>query len=824
MPQRPMFTHRWTAIIIASVILALIPVVARAQVVETSAQSQDQQFKQILADRIVLYALQYLKGDGEVAPYQYAMTEVLFDEALSLAPDDLATWHLYADLATGMGDAQKRERALRQIIRLDPEDETAKLDLIFLLLDRIQTLDERLQRVQTLISNGARRGLSDALRSRLAVYAAAAARELDDTRQFRDWLKLAVKLDPANDSALRMVLDYAIERDVSDITRADVTMQLIAAAPIDRGARLELGHLMLQHGCYNQAAQQILHGTRLGLERVPTEVSGTLVVCYLGAGQLDAANQYLELMRTRDFAGEPDEEGRPTPGPLPLQFQVLQLLTLLHAEEPLRSEAFNEVAEQLAASDEPRAPRALGRLVALFNPPAYDLIALADRLDSTDPKVAELLRARHDLNNQQIQSAMDRLLLIAPDEPAARLLQAQLPGVSSKRVRQLLSRAVADKAEDLAALAAGIEHHHQFGESVAPTEDGQRMIDMMRRYPGQLWKLIDNFRAWTDVDLYIAQNGRFEFLDPMNALLEVANISSTPITLGGSGGAISDITLINTVPSYLGRPFAYIKPIIVSIDRKLTLEPGARVSVPINLSHYMVAGISADNPFTTLSIDFSAILDPRPTPWGAVGAGPLGSTVNVRGVVIRAIPPTPERLDEWIGQLGNVETTEQLVAAVRVMGVATHGLRLRLDENTIGRAAGEFIQAYLRASPEAQSYLMLVMSPETDINHTLKPVLEDAATSEDDMVRMAYLLRHANTLNDPALAGAIESDQPSLRQFAVAYQEYLRLIQTLMEQAGQQQQGDAPRSGYIGLPTAEEILRAPDEDDPFATPDESDNQ
>lgn len=825
MMQPATSVQRWLASITAAILLMIANPAIHAQ--EQQPQTGDADLTerdQIVADRLTLYAIQNLQGDGNVPDFQYDIADTLLQDASQLAPDDLTIWHLRAELAAGIQDSRKREQALRQIIRIDPDDQATKLDLIFLLLERVQTLDERLKRVESLIARGPDSGLSDPLLSRLAVYAAASARELDDLTKFRDYLKLAVSLDPANDSAFRMTLDFAIERDRPNLTRAAIAMQLIAAAPIDRGARLELGNLFLQEGCYDEAANQLFHGTRLSLSQTPAPIAGSLVVSLLGSGQTENAAAYLEQLRYTHFPGEPDEEGNPTPGPLPLQFKILQLLTFLHAEDPeQRQQAFTEVETALRNADDNVSLPALGRLAAIFNFPEDDLIARADEIEQQAPNVAELLRAQDDLNHQRVREAADRLLLIAPDEPAARIIQARFPGISPRRARQLYASAVASGPEELAAVVAGLEHQKIFNENVAPTRDGERMNQLLLRYPSQLWKLIDNFMAWTDIELTFDKGGRYELLEPMNANLEIANLTSMPITFGGSGGAINNVAIVSGSVSVMGKQFASIRPLILDIDRSITLEAGQRINVPVNLSHSMLAGISADNPFTTLSADFNAVLDPRPTQWGGIAPGPLGTSTNVRGIAIRGTPPTPERLDVWIEQLGNLETREQLVAAIRVLHAATEGLIRGLNEEQVGKATGELIQAYRRARPEAQIYVVLAMPPGADQGHLLQPILDDAATASDPRVRIAYCLRHVNDPADRHLIAAINSNDPHLARFASAYQKLLQLIQDQISNYQQQQRGQQPpkhTGGYIGLPTPEELLKDPETDDPFGTPNQ----
>ncbi|MEQ9452989.1 MAG: hypothetical protein RLN76_00170 [Phycisphaeraceae bacterium] len=780
---------------------------------------------QLLSDRLVLYALQYLQGDGGVADFQYTMADVLFEQAIALTPESADIWRLRADLAAGLGDRSLRAASLRKLIRLEPQDDASRLDLVYLLLDDIQTLDGRLDRVERMLTATGSQQLSAPLRSRLAVYAAAAAREMGDEQRFGAWLKRAMEWDEANDSAFRMALDYAIERESSVLTLAAITMKLVASAPMDQGARIELGTLFLREGAYGNAIQQIMLASQLSTRPLPPELVGSVIVSMMASGDLIGAEALLDRMRVTYFAGPEDEEGNPTPGPLPLPLEVLRLVMLSDREDGAEEAA--SVYAQIALALRERGTREsladLGRITAMIGPDSVNRLQLADELAASAPMIAELLRLTVELReeNPDLDQINRRLIVIAADEAMARLLLASMPQTSDERARQLYARAVADGPEELPAILAGVLHLQRYNEVVSPTRSGRRMVEMLDGYPSRLWSLDNNFQAWTDVDLRLLGGGSYDLLDPMPATLRVANLTSLPMTLGGSGGTISDVVMINLTVSVMGRPYAQLPPVIVDIDRPLTLGPGRAVEVPVNFRQSMLAGITADNPFTTIFVDLNAVLDPRPTRFGGIASGPLGAADALRGVSVRCPPPTQERLDEWITGMNNLETKDEVLAGLRVMGSATQGLIRGLNEDSVGRAAGELIQAYLRAGPKAQTYLIMAMPPVERNNTLLMTMLDDAAASSSPMVHMGYLLRHVGDPDHPALIEATDSSDATLRVFAGSYQSFLRTAVALREEQGQQ----APQTGgFIGLPTPEELLRPVSADDPFAVREPDDEQ
>ncbi len=791
------------------------------------AQSSDEEasLDRLVGDRLVLYALQYLEGDGEVLDFQLEMAEMLFNQALLFSPEDIDLWRLKADLAAARQDWDARQRALRTVLRLDPSDDGTRLDLIYLLLEGIQTLDARLARVESLLMGERAEELSRPLRSRLAVYAAAAARELGDQTKFARWLRAAAQLDPANDSAMRMMLDYAIEQGSGLATLGAVTMQLVAAAPLDRGARVELGLLFLQTGCYERAIGQLILASQLSTGPLPPEVVSSVILAQLATGDVAGASTTLDRMQVTYYAGPLDEEEQPTPGALPLSLEVLRLASLINGDEAAALASYERIARELIGQGTVESLAALGRITAMLAPAQIDRSGLLAGLQEVAPDVASLVQATIDLGEGRLEAARDRLVLITATEPMADVVLATMPGVSDERARRLFARAVSAGPEDLAAILAGMLHQARFGEVVRPSRDGERLLELMGRYPSQLWQLDTSFRSWTDVDLRVHEGGSFELLDPMPATLVVSNLTGLPMTFGGSGGAVSDVVMMSFSVSVLGRPYANLPPMIVDVDRRITLDGGRSIEIPINLRQSMLAGLTADNPFTTVFVDMSVVLDPRPTRFGGISAGPLGAVDNERGVVIRSVPPTSERLDEWIAGMGDLSTADEVLAGLRVMGCATQGLVRGLTEDEVGRAAGELIQAYLQAGPKAQTYLIMAMSSVERSNRLLRPILEDAANSDVPIVRMGYLLRHVGSAADVSLRDSLDSEDESLRRFAAAYESFLSVLERARVEAGVgAPDAEAGTGGFIGLPTPEELLAPPEEEDPFGERLEPDEQ
>jgi len=253
----------------------------------------------MMADQLVLQAQQAVSGAGDIRDDQLQRAAVLLDLALELTPKDAELWRLRSDLASMIDDDETRRHALRQYVRLRPDDDAARLSLIFNHLSSFQTADKRMAEVHRVLEHKSAARLSEPLRSRLWTLVARLAQELGDDDKLTPALQKAVSLDPANRDAAAMAFALARERDAPRYTQIALLANLVKADPADPRLRAELANALFLECAYESAADQF-RATRELTGQLDPAIASRRVVALAASDQLESAEQLLtEIDRAR---------------------------------------------------------------------------------------------------------------------------------------------------------------------------------------------------------------------------------------------------------------------------------------------------------------------------------------------------------------------------------------------------------------------------------------------------------------------------------------------------------------------------------------------
>lgn len=286
---------------------------------------------ELLADQWYLMAKDALAGQSEPRADQYQRARLLLDQALDLAPEDANLWRMRAELAERTNNTKARIKALSRYTDLAAADDRAQYELIMARIQELQTVDARLSRLERILQSKLAEQLSEPLRSRLAVEAAAAAREMsgpEDSRFLRH-LKQALDLDPSNDRAALMMYQLLRGRYRSD-QRPQASAQSVAAAaihltkaaPLDGTVRATLADHLADQGVFGEAATQFGHAQQLTGGRLSAAWHKGWITSLAADGQTQAALAQLRQYARRLEAGQaqtkptkpeldPDSDQRP---------------------------------------------------------------------------------------------------------------------------------------------------------------------------------------------------------------------------------------------------------------------------------------------------------------------------------------------------------------------------------------------------------------------------------------------------------------------------------------------------------------------------------
>ncbi|MFW6336695.1 MAG: hypothetical protein ACOC3G_06175, partial [Phycisphaeraceae bacterium] len=266
-----------------------------------------------LAGRLHRVAEQVIRTpnpSGELPPGVLLRAETLIEFALEIDADDEIGWRRRAELARLQGNDQALLEALRNVVRLNPRDDAAQYEFILLRFAEIPTVDGRLDRVERLLRSRRSRDLTDALRSRLASYAARLALEIRDQQRFARWLTESLRRDEYNVLAAEMLLDFARRRDAPEAKQLSAVVSLIAAAPLRPAPRLDLALALARHGAYEEAHEQFAIARDLYTPRaLPADAYRLWILSLAAQNRLEEAREQLDQLVARDRATESSEAG-----------------------------------------------------------------------------------------------------------------------------------------------------------------------------------------------------------------------------------------------------------------------------------------------------------------------------------------------------------------------------------------------------------------------------------------------------------------------------------------------------------------------------------
>ena len=192
--------------------------------------------------------------------YQIAMH--LMSMALELNPADADLARSVAQAAWSCGNHEELINATRVVVRNDPADTVAQLRLISAIINRHQTVDERIAAYERFLGEGAE-SIDPSVRSRLMVDRALLERELGDEIRFLSSLRKAAKLDPANKEAQSLVAQHysQIIDDASVLMR--LQLRVLYADPLDPNVIISIARMCAAEGATDVAWRFLNNGIKI---------------------------------------------------------------------------------------------------------------------------------------------------------------------------------------------------------------------------------------------------------------------------------------------------------------------------------------------------------------------------------------------------------------------------------------------------------------------------------------------------------------------------------------------------------------------------------
>ncbi|MEO0483012.1 MAG: hypothetical protein AAF138_05270 [Planctomycetota bacterium] len=771
---------------------------------------------ELAARQIARVALLDLRLRPAPTTGDFELASALLAVAQRFAPNDAELLRRRIEAAYSAGDDGAVVELSRQLVRLDPRDESALLRVIAANINKSQTVESRLGAYRNILESTTA-NLSDGLRSRLAVDAALLARELGNDAQFANLVSSAVRLDSTNKSAATLALNYFLQRRPDDLVgQAQLLFNLVLADPFDPLSHIRLYRIASATGAYNgayrhhQAATSILQSSRGGVQEeiqddglvLTWRVAGPEAVAQGLTAQLTAEREAAQrLLENSEKLGLPlDDITRPED----TRLTFTRELTRLFAAHAAGDEELVQVSsvEYLAITQQ--AIRDLGELVREAEPEQraelnrQGLMQLVERfaiqavigfgVEQLEAGLASLQQAG-DLPPESLEVLRGLTLLSqGRDADAAAVFEANPQGLPGLRELGLLAAYVrAGRLEEAAELGLQIERANPLtvfgawawsqrqaalGGQALLDQDTLQLENLLAGWPRWLFELFEGTSRFLHLDVRPVTKA----IDPLGSAvyrIELRNISTAPLAVGSDATINSKLLLTLGIDAGVGKIGEDPSPEVLHLDRRIRLMPRESIIVDVP-SDAGYTGWLAETAADEVVRHRAQIIQGFRIGERSLYEPGAFSTLATSGTIMRLRLPETGLSPEQLRIRAAEAPPSRLpwVAAALRAGLYAAGDGMELTESQARPIIDEIVKRYPALDVETRAALLGIM-PHAGQFASMAPFDEVAENDEDPGLRLVALVSRVRSVESPALGRAASDEDPLVARFALLLAERL---------------------------------------------------
>ena len=471
------------------------------------------------------------------------------------------------------------------------------------------------------------------------------------------------------------------------------------------------------------------------------------------------------------------------------------------------------------------------RVVELYLQTAWVLLWLGDDVETAktliqqaetgavlDPSEKQRLEGWIALRSGDTLTAKTKLLPLK-NEPAAQIGLALVyldEGNKKEAALELLS-----VAKNHGGTLLGVWSTKKLQEIIGTSFNIRAEVNQLRQLMSGVFQTLNTFirdpRPPIAIQL-IPQAQTFEPYQPILLDVNITNNTTVPLTIA-SNGPIQPLVLVEANIEITGAPKSPAPPIIVLIDRELSIKPRGSLLVTIDLRKHWIGGLINAHPLRGASISLKAIVNftARETKnrndkkvlvyeTGRLGKKTTPDPIRVNGVRLSDL-----WLKDAIEAASNVTDVQNLITLVLLSWVIGDNVSVAVEEPMITPPPGEepfvpeegerhplqdeaittILSAFPKLDPASQSWFLSTMSDDPTIEAVTGMLKEPESTT----AQFAWLIRYASpfvkdeALDDPRLLEALQSDNEQVKMVATWV---LGWIQKITKQRQEQILGDTP--------------------------------
>jgi len=754
------------------------------------------------------------------------MERSTFESAIHLAevvtelqPDDPASWTLMLDVATIAEAEAHRSEAIRNLVRLDPTNERARLLRLQDVIESYQTAEERIRAYDTFLSEENVQAIGAGVASRLAYDYAIMLRQVGDLEGFARWLAASVAIDESNHTAAALAAGYFALNIDDPYAEAELLVDVLLADPTDYGTMLTLAQRLLENGAYTSATRlyRIAMSGRESINRfLSPGTFADMLIAMWGAGRIDAAMTALDqrqhlsdvmaqnraliddpsLTRVDVAHGREDDPGNPNDyvvekvrGTLSTDVSLVRSAIFADRSEAEQQRAYEQLRssyrmaiERLEADDATTATALAAKWVEYafallwFGDDTATAQSALEEADVLSP-LSDLARRRYDaliaLRSGELESALALTGAVAEnDDNLAMLIRAEaLQGLGrEKSAAQLWFELARAEPGTLIGVWSDVRLRRALGQNLPIDETAQRLEELIASIP----RTFDGFpaRPETFCTLQIESvQPSYDAFDPVFVRLRIMNHYGRAFAIDPNGPIRPTVAIVpdGRMTNYRGAEQQ--RPIIVDIGRRLRVGPYESYDVIVDLRTYpigqhlnefsLAGAVVRVRGFT----NFAGLPPKGEVVEGLLGVRTESNRFRIEGQRVDDawVDATVMRIQDRTQETPEILKDIAFLAQVARLGQQTDVVTApNVTPERVDICTDVVIDAFPTLSPTAQAWLLMTLPP----NAIFKPVLDAAAEVDDPKVQIAYLLRGLQSAADPVLARCERSDVDSVRTIA----------------------------------------------------------
>lgn len=768
---------------------------------------------------------------------------VLATEAALLTPDDPAVWRVLHEVAQ-MADRQNLSIEAREhLLRVNPNQTTTQLARLRDVINTAQTVDKRMALYEQLLSESRLQQLDSRVASRLALDAAYLQRQLGDITQFARWLAEAVALDPSYPDAMSLATGFFGDESADIYRRAELLASAMLSNIRDITTQIALAEFLMAFGDYEDAKQiyEIILGDGASNQAVISDtLLADIVLSQWAAGDGVSA---MDTLTTRQIAVDETfrrstQAQQPRISPLelarihaPLVPKLSVVRAALYADQSdsiqakMALESVTGSLLTLAQIYEAQGEVATIRVVELYLQMAWIMLWLDDDVESAktlieqaesgatlDPAEKQRLDGWIAFRSGNLQAAKSNLLLLKND-PAAKVgLGMVYLEEGNKRAAALEFLSV---AKNHGGTLLGVWSRNKLQEIVGTSFNIRPEVVQLRELMTGVLQTLNTFIKDPRPPIGIKIVPKTQTYNPYQPILLdviITNNTTIPLTIA-SNGPIQPLILVEPTIEIPGIPRNPTPPVIVSIERELSIKPRGTLVVTVDLRKHWVGGILNSIPLRGASISLKAIVNftvrETSTRTGdkmlvyepsMLGKKTVADPIRVNGVRL-----TDSWLKIAIEEASDVTDVQSLIKLVLLTFVVGDDIPITVEEPLITPPPGQepfvpelgerhplqddaittILTSFPKLDPASQSWVLSTMSDDPTVEAVTGMLKEPDST----IAQLAWLIRYATplvkdeALDDIRLLEAIQSDNEQVKTVAIWVHDW---VQKLVKQRAEQ--------------------------------------